>query len=423
MMRCAIIRLLSGVLAVFAALVSCSPDRVAGGSGTETVNSYALLADSKPAGGAIVHVIDPQWWLDSVRQKASPVLQRAVADDKGRFSLSLPDRARPYNLQIDHSGQGLFVESATLTDLNDDTVRLEPFASYTGSFATGHDISQMNLSGSAYQASVGSEGTFFFTGVAPGRYTIVGISGAPSPFRLAICGSIALTPGSRTVDSALNGAYQRLLIDHFESGFGPTALGGIAPELWWYTVSDSGMYYWKRSSNSWKWAEYAGGHSFTSLDTIAGENGGTALRFVAVLDSTVAVPIATAGIFLKDFNKNGLDFSGMTGSSFRARGKGTVRIRFETAGLDTISLLLSAWSYPLKLTDEWTSRSISVDSLRILDPVMFPTLYPWSRESKNVLRIEFEFSKNENPLEDTLFIELDDLVLDGVGVEALQRNP
>lgn len=420
MKRYAAVSILFCTVVAVATLVSCGLGPLAGGSGTETVNTYAVLSDGSPAGGAIVSVIDPQWWLDSVKQKASPVVFRAVADEQGRFSLPLAGHTRPYNLQIDHSEQGLLAESIVFSQI-DDTISLEPFASYTGAFTADHDITQMNLSGSAYMASIGSDGNFFFTRVAPGSYTLVGLSGAPSPYRVAVCGSISLAAGVTSSDDSLNPEYKRLLIDHFENGFGPTALGGIAPEFWWYTVSDSGMYYWKRSTNTWKWLAYSG-HSYTAILPVPGQNGGTALRFVALLDSTVSAPIATAGIFFKDLNENGLDLSGMAGFSLLARGKGTIRIRFESAGLDTNSRYLSAFSYPLRLTGQWMRYAIPVDSLRILDPVYFPNLYPWSKESKNVLRMEFEFSKYENPLEDTLHFECDDLFLEGVGVEVLQRD-
>jgi hypothetical protein len=407
--------------AVLSAMVSCGLDPLAGGSGTETVNSFVVLDDGTPAQGATVRIIDPQWWLDSISEKTSPVILRTVADMQGSITLTLPDRNRHVNIQVDHSDQGLLLQSITTAQIAGDTLRLEPYASYTGSFtAAANDINQMYLSGSTYQASIGSDGNFFFNNVAAGTYTLVGVSGAPAPYRIALCGAITLGTSASGADTALNPAFNRLLIDNFESGFGPTSLGGIAPELWWYTVSDSGMLYWKRSSNTWRWIPYAG-HSYTAINPIAGEHGGTALQFTVVLDSTVSSPIATSGIFLKDLNKNGLDLSAMKGFSMRSRGKGTVRVRFESKTLDSISKLMSAYTYPLALTDTWQQYTIPVDSLRILDQVFFPSLYPWSMESRNVLRIEFEFSKNENACGDTLRVELDDIFLEGVGVEVVKR--
>jgi hypothetical protein len=404
---------------VLAATVSCGLDPLAGGSGTETVNTFATLADGTPARGATVRVIDPEQWLDSVSEKTLP-----VADSQGRIVFALPDRNRPVNIQVDHSDQGLLLQSITASKLADDTLRLEPYASYTGSFSTvDSDINQMYLSGSTYQASIGSEGNFFFTDVAAGTYTLIGVSGAPSPYRITVCGAITLSTSVRSTDTALNPAFNRLLVDNFESGFGPTSLGGIAPELWWFAISDSGMLSWKRSSDSWRWtpSPYAG-HSTIALTPILCDSSGTALQFTAVLDNTVLSPLsATAGIFLKDLNKNGLNLSAMTGFSMRSRGKGRVRIRFQTTNLDSVSKLVSAYTYPLTLTDTWRQNIVPVDSLRIIEPVYFPTLYPWSRESRHVLRIEFVFSKYENAFGDTLRLELDDFFLEGVGVDVVKR--
>jgi len=408
------------LIAVATLFITCGTEPISGGSGTETVNTFAYLCNGKPASGAIVSVIDPLLWLDSVSLKASPVVQRTTADEHGRITLNLPHREQPYNIQIDHSEQGYFVKSVVSEDLDDDTCRLQPFATFNALFNEEHDITQMYLSGSAYQASVGLDGNFYFTGVAPGPYSLIGVSGAPSPMRVVICGATTLENGEASVDASLNPVYGRLLLDNFENGLGPTVLGDIAPELWWYTVSDSGMYYWKRSSASWRWSQYAG-HSYTSISTVSDTRGGSALSFVAVLDSTVTAPIATAGIFFKDRNPDGIDLSGMTACSFFARGKGTISVRFESAGLDTISGYLSAYTYPVVLADTMKHYVIPIDSLRIQYPVFFPNLYPWSQESKRILRMEFEFSQTKNVLQDTLHVVLDDLYLEGVGVEVLER--
>jgi hypothetical protein len=403
--------------------LSCGLNPLAGGSGTETTNSYVALADNTPAEGATICIINPAAWIDSTAVKASPVIYRAVANQSGRFSLDLCDLDMPVNIQIDHMEQGLILQSTTLAQIAGDTLRLEPYASYTGSFSDlSRSITQIYLSGSTYQASLGSNNAFFFNAVAPGSYTLVGISGAPSPYRIATCGALTLSSGISYSDSDLNQEYDRLLVDNFESGIGPTSLGGIAPQLWWYTVSDSGMLAWKRSTNVWKWYPYSNGHTFTSIGPVPDAGGGTALQFTAVLSNKVSTPIATSGIFLKDVNENGLDLSTMEAITLQTRGNGTVRVRFETKTLDSVYLYVSSYTYLLKLTDTWHERTISVDSLRILDPIIYPHLYPWSRESRNVLRIEFEFSEDENKLGDTLHMEMDNIYLEGVGVEVLTRE-
>jgi hypothetical protein len=408
---------------LLAMTVSCGLDSLAGGSGTETVNTYVILYDGTPAQGATVRIIDADCWLDSIYEKASPVAMRSVVDAQGRIEFTKPEKNHVFNIQIDHSDQGIFLPDVTLGDIENDTLQLQPFATYTGSFpAAENTISQMYLSGSTYQASIGSDDNFFFNGVSAGTYTLIGVSGEPLPYRVTVCGSITLDNNVSAADTNLNPAFNRLLVENFESGLGPTSLGGIVPALYWYTVSDSGMRAWKRSTDTWKWTSFAPNGSWNEIKTIAGENAGTAMRFTAVLDSGVQSPLAVAGISLKRVNKrDGWDLSAMRGFSLRSRGKGTVRVRFESKTLDSISFLLSAFTYPLKLSDTWRQNSIPVDSLRILNPVYFPNLYPWQEEAKEILRIEFEFSKHENNLGDTLYLELDDLFLEGVGVDVMMR--
>lgn len=415
--------LLSCVLftAVYAVMyISCGINPQAGGSGTETVNTFAYLEDI-PAEGAIVSVIYPESWLDSIRNSNSPTILQDTCDEKGRINLQVPEGEHSFNLQIDYSEAGLFLQSVTAARIDGDTLFLLPYISYSGTLdSVNGEISNMYLSGSTYRTSLSGDGTFKFCDIAPGAYTVVGGDGGS---QVAVCGAVTLSDGEQAGAMALNSAFNRLLIENFESGFGPTTVGGIAPELWWYTFSDGGMLSWNRSFDTWLWMPLGDGNSYTDATLIPGENGdGSALQFTAVLDSTMLLPFGTAGIFFKDFSDEGIDLSAMTGISMRVRGTGTVRVRLVSAGLDSVfPEYTSSYCYPLTLPAAWQQVTIPVDSLIILEPVRFPDLYPWSSESERILRIEFEFSGRENPVEDTLRLICDDLFFNGVGVEVLER--
>ena len=110
----------------------------------------------------------------------------------------------------------------------------------------------------------------------------------------------------------------------------------------------------------------------------------------------------------------------MTSFSLRARGNGIIWVRFETLILDSVTNHVSNYSYPIQLTDAWQPFTVPVDSLRILPAIQSPAQHPWLQESKSVIDIEFEFSKNVNPMGDTLHLFLDDFYLNGVGIEAVQ---
>jgi hypothetical protein len=72
------------------------------------------------------------------------------------------------------------------------------------------------------------------------------------------------------------------------------------------------------------------------------------------------------------------------------------------------------------LTDAWQSLTVPVDSLRILPAIQLPAQHPWTQESRRVVDIEFEFSKNTNRMGDTLHLYLDDFYLNGAGLDNLR---
>ncbi len=147
------------------------------GTGTETINTYALLSDGRPAIGASVRIIDATGWFDSIDIGASPVLQDLIADSLGRFTIAKTNAVKSINVQIDHAEQGLFIPFTTLSNL-DDTLRLQTYASYTGSFRIDDQAPrQVLLSGTIYQTAIGPTNAFNFSKVAPGAYMVLGVSG------------------------------------------------------------------------------------------------------------------------------------------------------------------------------------------------------------------------------------------------------
>jgi hypothetical protein len=401
------------------------------GGGTETVNTYAMLANGKPAAGARIYVIDGNGWIDSVRKGTSAILETAIADKNGRVTLKKRDSAVSINIQVDHAEQGLFLPERSAGSIEEDTLRLAPYASYAGAFdSSQRSLTTMLLSGSGYTSLVGANGFFSLTKVAPGSFAVLGAlpsTGDVSPeVKIATSGAVTLTSGTTVLDAALNASFNRLLIDNFESGVGFSSLSHIFSSIGgWYAVCESGKWEWSQKGEYWQWTPFAsqGGtcRSFIAMGPAPGANQGTALEFSAALDGACSYQYATAGIAFKGLNANdGVDLSAMTGFSIKVRGNGLLWIRFETRNLDSSSQNMSNYSYPVQLTSAWQSLAIPVDSLRILPAIRTPDQYPWSQESKSVIDIEFEFSKQTNRLGDTLHADLDDFYLEGVGIENLR---
>ncbi len=410
-------------------LPSCSSSvSTDGGTGTETVNTFALRPDGTPAAGAVARIVDAGGWFDSVKQGVSPVILEAVADKRGCIKLSVPKQTRLFNLQIDHGSGACLIRFTALMSEMPDTIRLQPQASYSGSFdSSASPPSRVLLSGTSYEAQVDETGAFFFSSVAPGSYAVLCINDRlPKP---VLSDGIALTleSGKTFSEQRITADAERLLIDNFESGIGPTALGRILPVLGWYVLSDSLYYYWNIDRMEWtKGVSSVIGHSPIYFDSVSTAPDGKAFSFSTVLDTVSPFANSLIGISLKPLSSKGLDLSTMKSFSVRASGNGTIGVRFESAGLDSVTSMLYHYAYPLKLSKNSQQYTIPVDSLRIMgpaEPVMYsPVRYPWKNESKRVLRIEFEFSPSLNKRGDSLYCVLDDFFLNGVSVESVLSN-
>jgi hypothetical protein len=400
-------------------LLSCEHNPISGGTGTETINTFAKLSDGTPARGASVLLIDASGWIDSIRQGASPVLERGVTDSNGRVELIVPKTNSTINIQIDHIQQGALL-STILPD--NDTIHLQPYASFTGAFSDStQQISRLFLSGSAYSAWIGSSGNFYFDKVAPGSFTVLGSTGLQNSLELG--GTVTLSAGAKIVDTTLNASANRLLLDNFETGVGPTALGYFIPLISWYAVSDSGLLTWNPGFNTFDWTDFnvtPRGRSFISLAPIAGDNGGTAMSFTARLSNAAKNIFTTAGISFTNAFPGGVDLSSMTGLSLRCKGNGVLWIKLRTRKLDSATKATTpcSYTYTLNLTNTMTLYQLPVDSLRIV-PVAIPKQqYPWASESKNVESLDFEFSVKTNSIGVTMNMVVDDIYLEGVGLSA-----
>jgi len=414
------------VAVIIASLLSCSVTQTTGGGGTETVNTFAMLSNGSPASGAVVRVIDADGWVDSVRAGASAVIETTLADKDGRIALRKQDLDRNVNIQVDHAEQGLFSPYVNTALLENDTLRLEQYASFSGTFDSSvTPLTFMLLAGSAYRASASNEG-FIFNKIAPSAFAVIGVGGTSSSQRIVTSGAVTLSPGAISADTGLNASFDRLLVDNFESGVGPCFLEKLFPCVYgWYAVSESGKLEWDKINNYWKWLPFSTQapltcHSFISMDPSSGSGQGSALEFSAALDSTCSIPYATAGIAFRGCNASGIDLSSMKSFSLHARGNGVIWIRFETLMLDSTTNHVSNYTFPVQLTGVWQSLTVPVDSMRILPAVQSPGQHPWAQESRSVIDIEFEFSKSTNPMNDTLHFFFDDFYLNGVGVDVLR---
>ncbi|MDO5576342.1 MAG: hypothetical protein Q4F84_04630 [Fibrobacter sp.] len=417
--------LVAVVAACVAGILSCTSSPVSGGSGTETINTYVCFAESgQPARGASVAIIDADGWIDSIQKNVSPVIARTVTDTNGYFTLDITGK-RALNVQIDHQEQGTFVSGIYSLSYFDYPIKLKKYGSYKTAFKEKqHHISHLRLSGTDYISSIGDDGDFYFEKVSSGLFSVIGSNGDGTiANNLTMCGAVSLESEESKIDSSLNPLPDRLLLDNFEGKFGLTIPGLVYPEIYWYAVSDFGIWYWSNPFNVWKKDahEYPLGKSYVSIEPEE-ESGNTALNFTAVLDSKSIYSYTIAGISFRGFSsKHYADLSGMKSFSMKAKGEGTIWVRFETRELKDETSSISHYTYPIKLNDTLTQYTVPVDSLQILPGKLSTDSYPWSRVASKVLQIEFEFYPSENTPGESMKLILDDFYLDGVNLDKFYK--
>jgi hypothetical protein len=419
------------VILITFCLCTTIPTQTTGG-GTETVNTYVMLSNKKPAKGAMVQLIDGNSWLDSLAKGNISAIQTVIADSYGYAPLRIKKEDSVLNIQIDcinqddYNDEGLFKRNFYIAELKkgSDTFYLEPYGSYSGKFSyldSNIALSPLFIYGSTYKASISKNGTFAFNRIPKGFFGMLCIDNS-IPHIFNLISTIKIEPNINVSDTGLYLSVNRLLFDNFESRSGPTSLDLLFPDHFvWYGVATNGTLQWRYSTNSWEFVPYPSIDStcasFVNLGFAAGQSSPSCFRFVCMMDSSCnTLNYAIAGVSLRKINPLGVDFSAMKSFSLKLRGKGLIWIRFETKNLDSITNRISNYTYAYNLQNEWTSLTVPVDSLKILPDFKNSNQFSWLEESKNVMDIEFEFSPLTNKLNDTLFIELDDFYLNGISL-------
>lgn len=415
-------------LTIFVAciLLNCGngSEQISGGSGTETINAFVCFSDGKPAKGAEIKIIDAEGWMDSVKNGSDGVLGLAVADSCGMVQIPLQDSNVHLNLQIDHSDEGVFVNLGKNGIHDMDTFKLSSYSAYNASFdSTVADVNEIALSGSAYRAQAAANGKFTFEKVAPSAFSVLGINHSAASRPMAMCGSVLLSAGKTISNKLTNSNFGRLLLDDFERDIaGPSCIGKLISSMVWYAVSDSVLMLWNENRKIMEFFPQEDSdlsHTHIALTSIE-NNDSRALRFDLTLDSNTSgnPPYAIAGISVSRQYENGMDLSQMKSISFKAQGMGTVWVRIEAKTL--IDSTQSNFTYPIELTTTMKDYCIPVDSLRIMPNIANASKYQWSVESKKIMNIEFEFNTNVNRRGDSLYMIIDDMYIDNVGVDAVR---
>jgi hypothetical protein len=410
MRRIVVFSLLVAVIAI-----TCTRDHIAGGSGTETTNSFAYLESGKPAQNSAVFLIDPVKWI-SQAGSGGYIVDSTVTGNDGSFSFEY-DNALQHKvlaIQIDHDSSGLFRSDISFKNIDGASFTLNKYRSFTGKIEGGKSSMRLLIGNTTYQSLVHEDGSFEFDKMPMGMYGVFYEENS----ELTGVGSVKIT-----TDSIESTRYSLLsdrnyLITDFECGYKSplSELSGIS--LFWYLYSDSvnkeydyELLKWEsRNPTNYTKTGNSSVNSYIDSDSDSSQ----ALYFDGMLDSQCTNPYTGLGMVLYTDGDNGANFQGVDSLHFNAQGNGSMRVIFiaEHPATKTsvrftkiVSLSQSSGVVSIALkTSKWDITP--ADSLRIA----------WADVCQKVRMIEFAFYGSENnPGSEVKFV-IDNVVFVGDGV-------
>lgn len=238
-------KIVAGTFLIFSLALlcdQCSPARIAGGNGSETTNGSVVYSDGKPAAHAMVRLIDNSSWLKNVLDSHPTVIDSALANDSGLFTLAIPSN-RDFVMQADATGQGTAAGSDQFAQLGSGkwgAIVLSPCAAFHGTVEAASGIQGVvYLAQTGCVASIESNGAFAFRNIPPGIFRVLvrqNLSGAPV---FSFNSTTTCAPGDTSVTDSLSADDKSVLIDDFEDRDNRTALGALVGGGWWEAYSDS----------------------------------------------------------------------------------------------------------------------------------------------------------------------------------------
>lgn len=381
-------------------LSSCTNNSFTGNS-SETTN-VAMTSSNKPAGYAKVKLIDAENWVNLIANHQSPVLDSTVANKNGEFAFkNIPEIV--CNLQIDHDSSGVLIRGFYQNGrqvFSDTTIQLDDYAVLEGSCSyTDERVAKVLLEGTSYNTGVNQNQEFVFPKVAPGDFSLFMES---SSGVLSITGKMNLASGQSASTGGLTTLFSKVYVDNFEDG-NYISIPGLLTGGEWFEFMDTS----------------AGGNSEVTTDIKTDEMLSKVLFADITLQLRTLPGGAWAGVGVSIGNiKDDWDFSKVKAISFRAKGKGTMRMSVESPVVDSINEWPHFGAF-FTLDSTWNTYTFSVDSLKLVSPSPAASLgLKWQDVSGAISRIEFEASESYSGT-GSLQIWIDDLTIDGISATDL----
>lgn len=220
-------------------ILGCGQEKHSGkGVWDETENGVAIVVKDQqgnPIKGARVRLIPLQNWHSQVSMGESPVLDSAIASDKGEATVA--GTAWPAALEVE---QGNLVGRIILyRALESQSITLQHGTALSGTLQGSPQNlpAYVRIAGSTARAQVGVDGTFAFPSLPSGDLLLVG-EGNQS---LSALQSVNV-PASEavTLDSIPVFSSTQILLDDFADDIAANRYFYLTGNGWWYVYADSG---------------------------------------------------------------------------------------------------------------------------------------------------------------------------------------
>ncbi len=399
-------------------MLSCSHSPTAGGgSGTETTNSFVFLASGAPAANCRVKLIEPSAWIKNSTSKSGVVLDSAVTDENGLFSIEYDQASsnRTLNLQLDHDSAGLLKRDLSFNGIDSATFTLQKYSVIEGTLEGTQENAVVLVEGTTYSASVENDGTFALHKVPSGSYALfVNESGD-------LRSGSSVTIPSDSIIQVIIPDYNRneFLFSDFESGYVVPGMKAAGIPIFWYLFSDSTSKRYEYEIGSWTVLPpedfVKSGNSSVTSSIMTAENS-KGLSMNASLDQTIEVSYAGLGIVFYTDDNSGIDLGSLDSIRCDLQGQGTFKINLICSHPEYDAEVRFSQYHDLEQTV--STVSFGLESFAP-DPNTPDSLATSLKEASGYVRmLEFAFFKSDNAREN-VFFTIDNVVFEGCGVEDL----
>ncbi len=398
-------RLIIFVVSIALLAISCA--NMSAGGGTDNPNSFTGVVayeDGSIASGAVVRVIHKDDWLFNIEQGLSVIVDSMVVDSTGWFLLEVPDTGK-YTIEVEAPRGGLLRYGQR--PFQGEILTVAPWIHYSGKVESTEKPEALLFGSSSFRAAVKADNSFEIARIPQGTYPVITLTPKGGALESQFLEMVNIS-GDGALQDTLIIVPDTLLVDDFSFGFLHTSLGTMSNGFW-YDFCDK--------------YEPFGGNSDVIWDTIsngaAWNKGPSFLCYIQVREG-FDNPFGGVGFFIGNYDTY-YNLSKVNKLVFMGKGKGTIRVSFETHALDTLTNNTGHFGTIVTMPNTWSPIEIELDSLTLSPESQAYWLgYTWDMVSDRVNRIEFGVYGTLAIPGETIELWLDDIKLSDIQLKDLK---